>query len=67
LNDVLIDIVFAVVAGIMVYISFDELLPTAREYGKGRTAILDMILGMAGMALSLLPKLPESPTPCGWG
>ncbi len=54
LNDVVIGVLFAVVAGIMVYISFDELLPTAREYGKGHTAILGLVLGMAVMALSLL-------------
>ena len=44
----------AAVAGIMVFISFDELLPTAREYGKGHTAITGVILGMAVMAVSLL-------------
>ena len=34
LSDALFGILFAVIAGIMVYISFDELLPTAREYGS---------------------------------
>jgi len=42
------------VAGIMVFISFDELVPTAREYGKGHTAILGVGCGMAVMAASLL-------------
>jgi ZIP family zinc transporter len=45
---------FAAVAGIMVFISLDELLPTAREYGKGHMAIYGLIGGMAVMALSLL-------------
>jgi ZIP family zinc transporter len=54
LNDVVIGVMFGVVAGIMVFISFDELLPTAREYGKGHTAILGLVLGMGVMALSLL-------------
>jgi ZIP family zinc transporter len=54
LNDLVIGVLFGVVAGIMVFISFDELLPTAREYGKGHTAILGLVLGMAIMALSLL-------------
>jgi ZIP family zinc transporter len=54
LNDLVIGVLFGVVAGIMVFISFDELLPTAREYGKGHTAILGLVLGMAVMALSLL-------------
>jgi ZIP family zinc transporter len=44
----------ASVAGIMVFISFDELVPTAREYGKGHTAIAGVGLGMAVMAVSLL-------------
>lgn len=47
-------IVFASVAGIMVYISLDELLPTAEEYGEHHVAIIGLILGMAVMALSLL-------------
>jgi ZIP family zinc transporter len=54
LNDVVIGVMFAVVAGIMVYISFDELLPTARKYGKGHTAILGLVSGMAVMAFSLI-------------
>lgn len=45
---------FAGVAGIMVYISLDELLPTAEEYGKHHTAIGGLIGGMAVMAISLL-------------
>jgi ZIP family zinc transporter len=47
-------ILFAAVAGIMVFISLDELLPTAKEYGKGHMAIYGLIAGMAVMALSLL-------------
>jgi zinc transporter, ZIP family len=47
-------IVFAIVAGIMVYISVDELLPTSREYGKGHDSILGLVAGMAVMAVSLL-------------
>jgi ZIP family zinc transporter len=54
LNDLVIGVLFSAVAGIMVYISLDELLPTAREYGKGHTAILGLVLGMGVMALSLL-------------
>lgn len=47
-------IVFAAVAGIMVYISLDELLPTAEKYGKHHYAIGGVISGMALMASSLL-------------
>lgn len=53
LNDVVVGASFAAVAGIMVFISFDELLPAAREYGKGHTAIAGVVLGMAVMAVSL--------------
>ena len=45
---------FGGVAGIMVYISLDELLPTSRAYGKGHDSIFGLLAGMAVMALSLL-------------
>lgn len=47
-------ILFAGVAGIMVYISLDELLPTSRAYGKGHDSLLGLIAGMVVMAISLL-------------
>lgn len=47
-------VLFASVAGIMVFISLDELFPTAKEYGEGHAAIYGLIAGMAVMALSLL-------------
>lgn len=53
-NGLTFGVLFAAVAGIMVYISFDELIPTAREYGKGHTAILGVTLGMFVMAVSLI-------------
>ena len=46
--------VLAGVAGIMVFISIDELLPAAREYGEAHTAIYGVVSGMALMAVSLL-------------
>jgi ZIP family zinc transporter len=46
--------IFAAVAGIMVFISLDELLPTAEEYGEHHVAIYGLIAGMAVMALSLV-------------
>lgn len=54
LNDVVFGIIFASVAGIMVYISLDELLPSAREYGEHHLAIYGLLAGMAVMAVSLL-------------
>lgn len=54
LSNKLFGFIFASVAGIMVFISFDELLPTAREYGLHHHAIFGFIAGMAVMAVSLL-------------
>lgn len=45
---------FGGVAGIMVFISIDELLPTAEEYGHHHYSIYGFVLGMAVMAFSLL-------------
>ena len=53
-NDAMFGLIFAAVAGIMVYISLDELLPTAEKYGEHHLAIYGLILGMILMALSLL-------------
>jgi len=53
-NDVTFGLLFAGVAGIMVFISLDELLPTAEKYGEHHLAIYGLIVGMAVMALSLL-------------
>lgn len=47
-------ILFGGVAGIMVYISLDELLPTSRAYGKGHDSLFGLMGGMLVMALSLL-------------
>lgn len=54
LNDNLFGFIFAGVAGIMVFISIDELLPTAREYGLHHHSVYGFLAGMAIMALSLL-------------
>lgn len=54
LNDTLFGFIFAGVAGIMVFISIDELLPTAREYGLHHHSVYGFVAGMAIMALSLL-------------
>ncbi len=45
---------FAGVAGVMVYISLDELLPTSRAYGHGHDSLIGLVGGMVVMALSLL-------------
>jgi len=53
-SEVLFGVLFAAVAGIMVFISLDELLPSAREYGEHHLSIYGLIAGMGLMAVSLL-------------
>ncbi len=53
-NDIIFGVLFASVAGIMVFISLDELLPAAREYGRPHLAAYGLVVGMVVMALSLL-------------
>jgi len=54
LSDAVFGFIFSSVAGIMVYISLDSLLPSAREYGEHHLSMYGLIAGMAVMALSLL-------------
>ena len=54
LSPTFLGLLFSAVSGIMVFISLDELLPTAKEYGKHHSAIYGLVAGMAVMALSLL-------------
>ncbi len=53
LNDQVLATVLAVVAGIMVYIALDELLPASREFGHEHLSIAGVMAGMLTMALSL--------------
>ncbi|HIC9350661.1 TPA: zinc transporter ZupT [Campylobacter jejuni] len=53
IGDLTLAISFAVIAGIMVFISLDELLPAAKTYDKAHDSLYGLILGMAIMALSL--------------
>lgn len=54
LSDTLFGIVFAAVAGIMVFISIDELLPAAKKYDEAHSSIYGFVAGMAVMAMSLV-------------
>jgi ZIP family zinc transporter len=53
-NPLIFGLVFAAVAGVMVYVSLDELLPAATGYGNHRLAIASLIAGMFVMAVSLV-------------
>ncbi len=48
------DVVFSAVAGIMVFISLDQLVPHAKKYSTGHQSVYGLISGMAVMALTLL-------------
>jgi ZIP family zinc transporter len=54
LSDFILGAMLAFVAGIMVYISIDELLPMAHEYGHNHSVVLGFVFGMLIMAVSLL-------------
>jgi zinc transporter, ZIP family len=54
LSEAILAILFAITAGIMVYISIDELLPMAHRYGQGHVVIFGVVSGMFIMAASLL-------------
>ncbi len=53
-DSIVFPLILAAVAGIMIYISLDELLPTAEKYGKHHVAIAGVVGGMAIMGISLL-------------
>lgn len=54
ISNVVLGVMFAAVAGIMVFISIDELLPASKEYGAHHLSIYGMIAGMIIMAVSLV-------------
>lgn len=54
LTDVMFGVIFAGVAGIMVFISLDELLPAAKKYDETHLSIYGLVAGMAIMAISLV-------------
>lgn len=53
-NDTLFGLLFGFVAGIMVFISVEELLPMAREYEKSKASIIGFVAGMFIISLSLI-------------
>jgi ZIP family zinc transporter len=53
-SEALMGVLFGAVAGIMIFISVDELLPTAHEYGFHHQSVFGLICGMIVMAVSLL-------------
>jgi ZIP family zinc transporter len=56
-TDTTFGIIFAGIGGVMVFISFDQLLPAAEEYGAHHISLYGLLTGMVVMALSLLAFL----------
>jgi zinc transporter, ZIP family len=54
LTDYLLGVIFAMVAGVMVFLAIDTLLPTARNSARGHLTVYGVIAGMAVMAVSLV-------------
>lgn len=53
LSDYLLGAIFAMVGGVMVFLSIDTILPTARNSARGHLTVYGLIAGMAVMAASL--------------
>ncbi|MFI3327538.1 MAG: zinc transporter ZupT [Rikenellaceae bacterium] len=54
LNGTLMGVILAAVAGVMIYVAIDELLPSSRSYGKHNAAMCGVVIGMVIMAATLL-------------
>lgn len=54
MNDIIFGVIFASVGGIMIFISLDELLPSAEKFGAHHISIYGLITGMIIMAISLI-------------
>ncbi len=46
--------VFGLIAGIMVFLALDELLPAAKRYAQGHETVYGLVIGMATIAVSLV-------------
>jgi len=53
LNEVVLGLALAAVAGIMVFVALDELVPVARSFGAEHLSIVGVVVGMIVMAFSL--------------
>lgn len=54
LNHLVLGVIFAMVAGVMIFLAIDTLLPTARNSARGHLTVYGVIAGMAVMAASLI-------------
>lgn len=54
INDFVLGVIFCAVAGIMIYISIEELIPSSRQYGHDRAALVATLAGICLMSLTHL-------------
>ena len=54
LTDLILGIIFGVVAGIMIFIAIDDLIPSSRKYGYDKIALIFTLLGICIMPLTKL-------------
>lgn len=54
ISDFMLGLLFALVAGIMIYISVEELIPSSRQYGHDRQALIATFLGICLMPLTIM-------------
>ena len=52
MNDAIMGMLYSVIAGIMIHISFSELLPTSLQYKKEYSTIIYFILGVSVMLIN---------------
>ena len=52
INEFLLGLIFAFVMGIMLYISFEELIPSSREYGYNNLSLYSIFLGICVIPLT---------------
>ena len=54
LSDAVFGAVFGLIAGVMVFLALDELLPAAKRYAKGHETVYGLVTGMGALAISLV-------------
>ncbi|NLW96735.1 MAG: zinc transporter ZupT [Xanthomonadaceae bacterium] len=54
LSEAVFGAVFGIIAGVMVFLALDELLPAAKRYAKGHETVYGLVTGMGALAISLV-------------
>lgn len=52
INDIVLGCILALVSGIMIYVVIEELLPSSRQYGHNKTALVATFFGISIMPLT---------------